>query len=109
MRRLSGLRVTALESGIHSWRPKLSAWESVQFGLPFLATCGVRCLRVTVEDPTLPVLMARRFRSGPELTGLRVVADQAVLLGQFRDPGGCLFTLAVHQRKIQERTGRFLH
>jgi len=29
--------------------------------------------------------------------------------GQLRHPGGCLVTLAVHQREIEEGTGRFPH
>src|SRR3979411_1645952 len=54
--------------------------------------------------------MARRScRLGPELTGLRVVADQAVLLGELRGPGGCLLTLGIHQREIEKGARRFPH
>ncbi len=52
---------------------------------------------------------ARPWRSRPELTGLWVVANKAVVLGQLRNPGGCLVTLAVHQREIEKGTGRFPH
>jgi hypothetical protein len=37
------------------------------------------------------------------------VATKAVVLGQLRNPGGCLVTLAVHQREIEEGTRRFPH